>query len=86
MSILAKKAVLLSRVSTAEQGDGKSLEAQFVMGREYAKRNGLSVLKEFKIIESSTKGKRKEFYEMIAFVKAQKEPIAIDYKDVLMRR
>lgn len=77
MSILAKKAVLLSRVSTTEQGYGKSLEAQFVMGREYAKRNGLSVLKEFKIIESSTKGKRKEFYEMIAFVKAQKEPIAI---------
>ncbi len=77
MSILAKKAVLLSRVSTEEQGDGKSLEAQFVLGREYAKRNGLSVLKEFKIIESSTKGKRKEFYEMIAFVKAQKEPIAI---------
>lgn len=77
MSILAKKAVLLSRVSTTEQGDGKSLEAQFVLGREYAKRNNLSILKEFKIIESSTKGKRKEFYEMITFVKAQKEPIAI---------
>ncbi len=71
------KAVILTRVSTKEQEDGHSLAAQNTRLIEYAKRKELTVLKTFQIIESSTKGKRKEFMEMINFCKAQKEKIAI---------
>lgn len=71
------KAVILARVSSNEQEFGKSLEAQFALGRQYAQRKGLEVIKEYRIVESSTRGKRKEFYDMVTFVKAQPEPIAI---------
>ena len=71
------KAVLLARVSSTEQEFGKSLDAQLVLGREYAQRKGLEIIKEYRIIESSTRGKRKEFNEMIKFVKAQAETVAI---------
>ena len=71
------KAVILTRVSTKEQEDGHSLAAQNTRLIEYAKRKELTVIKTYQIIESSTKGKRKEFMEMINFCKAQKEKIAI---------
>ena len=71
------KAIILSRVSTTEQEYGKSLEAQLSLGREYAQRQGLQVVKEYKIIESSTIGPRKEFKKMLAFVTEYPEPIAI---------
>ena len=71
------KAVILTRVSTKEQEDGHSLAAQNTRLTEYAKRKELTVIKTFQIIESSTKGKRKEFMEMINFCKQQKEKIAI---------
>lgn len=71
------KAVILTRVSTKEQEDGHSLAAQSTRLIEYAKRKELAVLKTYQIIESSTKGKRKEFMEMINFCKQQKEKIAI---------
>ena len=71
------KAVILTRVSTKEQEDGHSLAAQNTRLIEYAKRKELTVLKTYQIIESSTKGKRKEFMEMINFCKQQKEKIAI---------
>lgn len=43
----------------------------------YAKRKGFNVIKSFQIIESSTRGKRREFMQMIDFCKSQTEKIAI---------
>ena len=72
------KAVILARVSTTEQEYGKSLEAQIDEGLRYAARKGLEVIKEYRLVESSTRGTRKEFHQMLNFVKAQKElPVAI---------
>lgn len=71
------KAVILTRVSTKEQEDGHSLPAQNTRLSEYAKRKGLIVVKSFQIIESSTRGKRKEFMQMIDFCKSYPEKIAI---------
>ena len=71
------KAVILTRVSTKEQEEGHSLPAQNTRLSGYAKRKGLNVIKTFQIIESSTRGKRREFMEMIDFCKSQPEKIAI---------
>lgn len=71
------KAVILTRVSTKMQEDGWSLTAQSTRLFDYADRKDLEVIKTFEIIESSTHGERKQFMEMIAFCKRQRETIAI---------
>jgi|GEM_PF-2950571 len=69
MKYIANKAVILSRVSSYAQEDGQSLDAQLERGREYAKQKELKVLNEYRIVESSTRGNRTEFNEMLDFVK-----------------
>lgn len=59
------------------QEEGLSLAAQSSRLLEYAQRKDLEVIKTFEIIESSTRGDRKHFMEMINFCKRQKETIAI---------
>ncbi len=59
------------------QEEGLSLTAQSKRLFEYAERKGLEVIKHFEVIESSTRGERKQFMEMIAFCKRQQETIAI---------
>lgn len=71
------KAVILTRVSTKMQEEGLSLTAQSNRLFDYAERKGLEVIKTFEIIESSTRGERKQFMEMINFCKRQHETIAI---------
>ncbi len=71
------KPALLIRVSTKEQEDGHSLEAQKMRLTDYAKTKGLNDVKLFKIVESSTIGSRKKFNEMIEWAKSQKEKVAI---------
>ena len=71
------KAVILARVSTKEQEEGHSIAAQRQRLEDYCARKGLEVIRKFELIESSTKGERKEFLAMLEFVKAQKETIAI---------
>lgn len=71
------KAIILSRVSTLEQQDGHSIDAQKARLKEYCERRSFKIIKEYEIIESSTKGSRKSFYEMLEFAKKQKETIAI---------
>lgn len=70
-------ALILARVSTKEQEEGHSIDAQISRLQEYCQRKNLKVLKVFKIIESSTQGDRKEFHQMIEFAKAQKEIVAL---------
>ena len=81
------KAVILARVSTKEQEDGHSLEAQIANLRLYSERKDLEIIKQYTIIESSTKGERPEFMRMIEFIRAQKEKIAVivDTVDRLQR-
>ena len=71
------KAVILTRVSSTEQEYGKSLDAQLEQGKEYVNKKGFEVVRTDRIIESSTKGQRKDFTEMMDFIRAQKEPIAL---------
>lgn len=81
------KAVILARVSTKDQEDGHSLEAQIANLRLYADRKGMEITREYTIVESSTKGYRPEFMRMIDFIRGQKEKIAVivDTVDRLQR-
>ncbi|WP_375326470.1 recombinase family protein [Candidatus Tisiphia endosymbiont of Nemotelus uliginosus] len=83
----ATKAILLARVSSKEQEDGYSIEAQKYRLQEYCMRKGLEILQTFEFSESSTVGNRKKFQETIDFAKKQKEVIAIvaDKVDRLQR-
>ena len=73
----AKKAVILARVSTKDQEEGHSIDAQCHRLREYCARKGLEVLQTYEIIESSTRGDRKRFMEMVAYAKRYPECVAI---------
>ena len=81
------KAVILARVSTKEQEDGHSLEAQIRNLEQYAQQKSFEIIKVYTIIESSTRGERPEFARMIDFIKAQKETVAliVDTVDRLQR-
>ena len=83
----AKKAVIWTRVSSREQEEGYSLDAQKDRSTTYCRTKGLEILAVFEIVESSTRGDREKFYEMINFVKRQKSCIAIvcDKVDRLQR-
>lgn len=80
-------AVILARVSTREQEEGHSIDAQLMRLREYCKRKDLNIIQEFVIIESSTRGERPEFHKMITFIKKQKKKVALvcDKVDRLQR-
>lgn len=73
----ATKAVILARVSSKEQEDGKSLTAQENNAKAYCERKGFQVLHIFSFVESSTKGTRKKFHAMLDFIEKQNECIAI---------
>jgi DNA invertase Pin-like site-specific DNA recombinase len=73
----ARKAVILARVSSKEQEDGFSIEAQRYRLEHYCTQKRLEVIRCYEIVESSTSGDRKQFLEMLKFVKAQKQTIAI---------
>ncbi len=81
------KAVILVRVSSREQKEGYSIDAQLTRLRKYCEQKELEVIKEFVIVESSTRGEREKFYEMINFIKKQKETINLvcDKVDRLQR-
>lgn len=71
------KAVILSRVSSDEQKKGDSLKTQEKVVREYCAKQGLIVIKSFELSESSTQGDREEFWQIVDFVKNQKEKTAL---------
>jgi site-specific DNA recombinase len=81
------KAVILARVSSKEQEDGYSLEAQLANLQAYAQRKDLNIIRTFRVIESSTKGQRPEFEQMIDFIRQQPQRIAliVDCVDRLQR-
>lgn len=71
------KAIILARVSTKEQEEGHSIAAQRQRLVEYCSRKDLKVIKTFELIESSTRGARKEFAAMLEFTQTHGETIAI---------
>ena len=73
----ATKAVILARVSSKEQEEGYSLEAQENNAQNYCANRGYQVLKVFSIVESSTKGNRTKFHEMLDYIKQQAGCIVI---------
>ena len=68
---------MFARVSSREQEQGQSIEAQLENIYRYCKRKEIQILKEYKITESSTRGERKKFNEMLNFVKTQKNKVLI---------
>ena len=83
----AKKAVIWTRVSSREQEEGYSLDAQKDRSTTYCRAKGLEILAVFENDESSTRGPRAQFYEMINFGKRQISCIALvcDKVDRLQR-
>ena len=65
------RAVLYARVSSKEQEkEGFSIPAQLKLLKEYAAREGLSVVQEFVDVETAKQTGRTNFSEMIAFLRA----------------
>jgi len=71
------KAIILARVSTKEQEEGHSIAAQRQRLVDYCARKGLEVIRVFELVESSTRGERRDFTAMLDFAKVQKETVAI---------
>lgn len=87
MTNTAVKAIILSRVSSKDLEAGYSLEVRKDRLETYCERKGLHIIQTFKLIESSTKGNRKHFMEIIKFIKIEREPIAfvVDKVDRVQR-
>ena len=72
-----KQAVIFARVSSEEQKKGASIDAQLKTVIDYCDNHKFKILDKFSIVESSTRGGRLKFYEMLEFVKQQKHKTAI---------
>ena len=72
-----KQAIIFARVSSREQEQGASIDAQLESINNYCLRNNLNIIKTIPITESSTRGDRKKFHEMLDYVKNQKKKTAI---------
>ncbi len=83
----AKVAVILSRVSSQDQEDNYSLDAQDDRLFSYCDRCDLKVIGNYRLVESSSRGNRPKFQQMLKFIGEQKEPVAIvcDKVDRLQR-
>ena len=68
----AKEAVIFARVSSREQARGQSTTAQIMNCQQYCDSMGIKVIKIFNITESSTRGERKRFKEVLEFIKARR--------------
>lgn len=60
-----RAAFAYDRISDDVQADGVSLDAQALGATVYAKRNDLSIVRFFTVVESASKGDRKVFKQMI---------------------
>ena len=67
------KAVIFARVSSKDQEDGHSLDAQIQACFEYAIKKSLKVIEQFRVVESSTASGRPQFAKMVEFTRKQKE-------------
>jgi len=70
-------AVIFARVSSARQEKGASIDAQLETVYNYCKEKNFEVIKEFTITESSSRGDRKQYKEMLEFIKGCRHKVAI---------
>ncbi len=66
-----RRGVIYARVSTREQQDGYSIDAQVKLLREYGEKNGIVLLREFIEVESASKAGRQNFENMVEFLKQE---------------
>lgn len=71
------KAVIFARVSSEKQEKGASIDAQKSTIYDYCYRQNFTIIKEFIITESSSRGDRKQYHEMLKFVLSCSCKIAI---------
>ncbi len=71
------KAVIFARVSSKDQEDGHSLDAQIQSCFEYAIKKNYKVIEQFRVVESSTATGRPEFTKMVNFVRNQREKMVV---------
>lgn len=82
------KTVILARVSSkAQEDEGYSLDSQLKLLEGYCLRNGLSVVRVFKIAETASKEQsRKIFHELLDYLKREKVyHLAVEKTDRLTR-
>ena len=81
------KAVILARISSKEQREGHSLDAQIRNLEQYAQRKSLEIIKKYTLVESSTRSERPKFDQMIEFIRGQRNMVAliVDTVDRLQR-
>ena len=72
-----KQAVRIARISSRKQEKGASLDAQKSTIYDYCDRQNFTIIKEFIITESSSRGDRKQYHEMLKFVLSCSCKIAI---------
>ena len=72
-----QQAVIFARVSSEKQERGASIDAQKESIYDYCYIKNLNIIKEFIITESSMKGDRKQYQEMLKFILSKKCKIAI---------
>jgi len=65
---ICKEAITFARVSSEKQERGASIDAQKELIKEYCLKKGLKIIKEFEITESSTRGDRIKYNEMLDFI------------------
>lgn len=83
-----KKAVLYARVSSDEQEkQGFSIPAQVKFLKDYAKKNNITIVREFTESETAKQSGRKEFNAMVKFLKSSKDVniILVEKTDRLYR-
>ena len=71
------KAVIFARVSSKDQEEGHSLDAQIQSCFEYAIKKEFKVLEQFRVVESSAASGRPEFFKMVNFVKKQSSKVVV---------
>ena len=71
------EAIIFARVSSEKQEKGASIDAQKECIYEYCKSKGLKIIKEYIITESTMRDDRKQYKEMIDFIKNRKQKTAI---------
>ncbi len=79
--------ILYVRVSSKDQADGYSLDAQEKLGHDYAQRKNLSITKEWKVSESAWRSERTAFNQLVEYAKRHDEVkhIIFDVTDRMTR-
>ncbi len=71
------EAITFARVSSEKQERGASIDAQKELIYEYCMEKNLKIIKEFEITESTTRGDRVKYNEMLDFIRSRNKKTAI---------